>query len=1207
MRILFGIVLLVWIMALSAQPGTVYAATPDEGGISSSGQVYSHLSQIPLHFVANQGQADEAVAYYARSENAFVYCTYQGVIFQFAGGSVSLKLYGGRHIRPQARAALLGKVNYFIGNDPSFWRTDIPTFREIVYSAVYPGIDLVYSGDQQRLKYTFYVQPGAAPDQIQMTYEGVESIRVDEETGEAVIQTEWGEIRDAAPVAYQEIVGIRRDVDISFRLIGENRVGFALGDYDAEHILVLDPVVDLVYSTYLGGNGAESAFGIAVDGAGNAYITGRTWSSDFPIRNPLPGIFLPGSYIYSAFVTKIDTTKSGNESLVYSTFLGGSNDDTGAAIAVDGKGNAYIAGPTISNDFPTKDPYQASPGGNGDIFVTKLSSAGNQLVYSTYLGGSNAELGSGIALDKSGNAYVSGTIFYPAPPGSEEADTDVLVAKLSYPLGAVAVSLEYLIYLGGTGADEGARIAVDGSSNAYVTGSTRSDDFPATPGAYQTELAGDDYSDAFVAKLNSSGGTIYCTYLGGTNWDDGHGIAVDSEGHAHIAGSTTGYPGPPVNFPTKNAYQGSFGGGESDAFVTKLSSDGSDLIYSTYLGGSVGDLGEISGDHGYGIALDSEGNAYVTGIAGSYNFPTTGNAFQEDNAGWDDAFVSKFSSAGRHLLYSTFLGGQEGDSGADIAVDSSGNAYVTGETSSDADFPTTPNAYQPTRDFKYYWDAFMSKLEIKPPPGMSIEVFSPVALTVTDPLGRTIDQITSEIPSATYELVDLNGDGELDARVNIPDALLGNYLIGLTPNTGALPTDTYTLDVIFGNQLVTLAENVQLQYMPTEPYTFFFPVLGMKEGWNLISLPLQPPDTNPAAVLASLGTKYDYVWAYHPDNGWSIYAPWAPTDLEAMEPDWGYWVMMNEPGGLLVEGTDPTETTIPLYGEKWNLVGYSSREFRDAEDCMSQVADKINSVWAYDPDTIWDIYVPGGSSDLEVMGPGIGYWIKADQYCEWDVNATDQSPAPPLAVRKKRTSEDAPGIPYMIWGDVEVDGMKITGKEADYPSLMAILKVDGVVEATCKLGTFGSYGRFYRLYVPTNIDDTARAEIYFQVDDNLVKAAPVPPGRPGQVIRFDVTVRIPPKVSVLYQNYPNPFNPDTWIPYQLSDDVDVLIKIYTSAGRLVRMLNLGHKPAGFYADKGKAAYWDGKNEAGEHVASGVYFYTIKAGDFTDTRKMVIMR
>jgi hypothetical protein len=1200
MRILFKAILVLWTITLFAQSGTVYAAMPDEGGISSSGQVYSRLSQIPLHFVANQGQADETVAYYARSENAFVYCTYQGVIFQFPGGSVSLELHGGSHMRPQARAELPGKVNYFIGNDPSSWRTDIPTFREVVYRSIYPGINLVYSGNQQRLKYTFYVQPGAAPDQIQMMYEGVESIRVDEETGEAVIQTEWGEIRDAAPEAYQEIEGIRRNIDISFRLIGENRFGFALGDYDAEHILVLDPVVDLVYSTYLGGNGAEDGIGIAVDGAGNAYITGRTWSSDFPIRNPLPGIFLPGSYIYSAFVTKIDTTKSGNESLIYSTYLGGSNDDTGAAIAVDGKGNAYIAGPTISDDFPTKNPYQVSYGGDGDIFVTKLSSAGNQLVYSTYLGGSNAEIGSGIALDKSGNAYVSGTIFYPTPPGSEEGDTDVLVAKLSYPLGAVAVSLEYLIYLGGAGADEGARIAVDGSGNAYVTGSTRSDDFPATPGAYQVGLAGDDYSDAFVAKLNSSGGTIYCTYLGGTSWDFGYGIAVDSSGNAYVTGYTAEYDyTPSANFPIRNAYQSSFGGGDTDAFVTRLSTDGSDLVYSTFLGGN-------SDDYGFGIAADSEGSAYVTGIAGA-GFPTTAGAYQENNAGWSDAFVSKFPSTGRRLLYSTFLGGEEVDSGADIAVDSSGNAYIAGSTSSDADFPTTPNAYQPTRDFKYYWDAFMSKLEIKPPPGMSIEVFSPVALTVTDPLGRIIDQITSEIPSASYELVDLNGDGELDVRVNIPDALLGNYLIGLIPNPGASPTDTYTLDVIFGNQLVTLAENVQLQYMPTEPYTFFFPVLGMKQGWNLISLPLQPPDTDPAAVLASLGTKYDYVWAYHPDNGWSIYAPWAPTDLEAMEPNWGYWVKMNESGDLLVEGTDPTETTIPLYGEKWNLVGYSSREYRSAEDCMSQVADKINSVWAYDPDTVWDIYVPGGPSDLEVMGPGVGYWIKADQYCEWDVNAIDQSPAPPLAVRKKRTSEDAPGIPYMIWGDVEVDGMKITGKEADYPSLMAILRVDGVVEATCKLGTSGSYGRFYRLYVPMNIDDSAQAEIYFQVDDNLVKAAPVPPGRPGQVIRFDVTVRVPPKVSVLHQNYPNPFNPDTWIPYQLSDDADVLVKIYTSAGRLVRMLNLGHKPAGFYADKGKAAYWDGKNEAGEHVASGVYFYTIKAGDFTDTRKMVIMR
>lgn len=388
--------------------------------------------------------------------------------------------------------------------------------------------------------------------------------------------------------------------------------------------------------------------------------------------------------------------------------------------------------------------------------------------------------------------------------------------------------------------------------------------------------------------------------------------------------------------------------------------------------------------------------------------------------------------------------------------------------------------------------------------------------------------------------------------------------------------------------------------------------MEVAKGWCLISLPLEPTDTDPSVVLSSIDTKYNSVWAYDPDEGWSIYAPGAPSDLEEMIPGEGYWLKMEEPGTFTIQGTAPESTAIFLEGAAWNLVGYGSLESRNAGECMSSVANDINSVWEYGPhDAVvksWSIYALGAPSDLEVMKPGYGYWIKADQGCTWDINAPITA-APPLIVESRRNSvaEDRPDIPYRLWGSVEIDGMKMKSGGIEQQASMVVLKVDNEVQARYTLGSVERYGNLYMLDVPASTDNPAQAELYVKVDDELIKAAPVPPGEPGQMIRLDLSVRIPPKVSMLHQNYPNPFNPDTWIPYQLSDDADVLIKIYTSAGELVRMLNLGHKPAGFYADKGKAAYWDGKNEAGEHVASGVYFYSIKAGDFTDTRKMVIVR
>lgn len=367
-------------------------------------------------------------------------------------------------------------------------------------------------------------------------------------------------------------------------------------------------------------------------------------------------------------------------SLVYSTYLGGSDFDSGNAIAVDTAGNAYVTGFTKSLNFPTQNPFQSARGGSNDAFVTKLNATGNGLVYSTYLGGGNGSgNGNAIAVDSSGNAYVTGNTTSPNFPTQNAlqstiggGNTDAFVTKLN----ATGNGLIYSTYLGGSGNDDGSGIAVDTAGNAYVTGFTSSINFP-TLNAFQSAFGGN--TDAFVTKLNATGsGLVYSTYLGGTNLDFGNAIAVDTAGNAYVTGNTTS-----PNFPTQNAFQSTFGGG-NDAFVTKLSATGSGLIYSTYLGGSGDDVGK-------GIALDTANNAYVTGFTSSGNFPTQ-SAFQNTFGGTNDAFVTKLNTTGNGLVYSTYLGGSGDDDGNAIAVDSSGNAYVTGNTTS-PNFPTL-NAFQ---------------------------------------------------------------------------------------------------------------------------------------------------------------------------------------------------------------------------------------------------------------------------------------------------------------------------------------------------------------------------------------------------------------------------------------------------------------------------------------------------------------------------------
>jgi beta-propeller repeat-containing protein/all-beta uncharacterized protein len=655
--------------------------------LAAAGNPYGKL---PLSFETNQGQTDARVKFLARASGYTLFMTADEAVFAGRDGPVErMKLIGANR---KAHVELLDKQpgisNYFIGNDPSKWRTNVPNYRRMALREVYPGIDLIFYGNERQLEYDWVVSPGADPKRIHVKWEGPSQLTKNA-SGDLVLNAS---LVQRKPVILQE----GKRVEGGYVVRGRE-VSFELAKYDAAKPLVIDPV--LVYSTFLGGNEDDYGSGIAVDGLGNAYIAGSTASSDFPTDNVIQARCVSCRSGYDVFVTKINAAGS---ALMYSTFLGGSGDDSGNRIALDGLGNVYVTGSTESTNFPTATPLQAGKGGGiGDAFVTKINAEGSALVYSTYLGGSGDDSGFSIAVDSSGNAYVTGytrsTDFPTANPlqdanGGAFGDFfDAFVTKIN----AAGSALVYSTYLGGNGRDSGFGIAVDSSGNAYVTGVTESTNFP-TANSIQASNGGG--YDAFVTKINAAGSAlVYSTYLGGNGNEGGAGIAVDASRNTYVTGSTSS-----TNFLTANSIQASNGGG-GDAFVTKINAAGSALAYSTYLGGS-------RNDSGSSIAVDGSGNAYVTGFTESTNFPTTNPVQAGNGGGRSDAFVTRISAAGSALAYSTYLGGSGEDFGASIAVDGSGNAYLTGSTSS-ANFPLA----DPIQTNYCCYDAFVLSISAPSP------------------------------------------------------------------------------------------------------------------------------------------------------------------------------------------------------------------------------------------------------------------------------------------------------------------------------------------------------------------------------------------------------------------------------------------------------------------------------------------------------------
>lgn len=644
----------------------------------------------PLFFTEVHSAARDGKQYIAAAPGLGARFLEDRVEFRVRGSVFELRFPGSTPERePLGEAPLAAHVNYLIGSDPRGWMRDLQAYRDVTYHDVYPGIDVRFGAEGTHIKSEFLVAPRADSAQIHFVYRGLGAPYIDS-NGDLAFELADAGFREQSPKVFQIADGNRMSIPARYRILANNEIGFELGTFDPELPLIIDPAVTyssyvgklgdsaataiaadsggnvyvtgytdstnfplvnqvqssnagsvdafvfkmnsagsaLTYATYVGGAGDDRGYGIAIDSAGEAYVTGTTTSTNFPLHAPIQGF--KGSR--EAFVFKLNAAGNG---FIFSTFLGGSGVDNGNAIAVDSLGNAYVAGDTTSTDFPTLGPAQAANKGNQDAFVAKLSGSGT-LVYSTYLGGNGSDRAAGIAVDSAGNAYVTGGTFSTNFPtvnpvqASNGGGQDCFITKLN----AAGNSFVYSTYLGGSGGalgslETGSGIAVDNQGSAYVAGMTPSSNFPVAA-AFQL-VPGGGYSNAFVAKLNPAGSAlVYSTYLGGSVADYANAIAVDTAGDAYVAGFTSS-----SDFPLSNPLHGTLTGGY-DAFLAELNASGNSLTFSTFYGGSGNDAAN-------GVAVDGAGSVYVAGQTVSSDFPIVGGV-QTTLAGSMEAFVVKLNA-----------------------------------------------------------------------------------------------------------------------------------------------------------------------------------------------------------------------------------------------------------------------------------------------------------------------------------------------------------------------------------------------------------------------------------------------------------------------------------------------------------------------------------------------------------------------------------
>lgn len=698
------------------------AMLPAAQSVSAGAPRSSQLGRLPLLFEPNLGQAPAGVEYRARGLNYGFSLTRRGAILKLRGpegpAEVRFWLRGGLSVAPRGERPSAARAHYLQGADPAGWLRDVPQYAQVRVPGAAKGVDLLYYGRDGEVEFDYELKAGVDPGALEICFAGGE-LKLDDE-GALRIQLPSGELRIPPPVAYQRVRGEKIAVPCAYRLLVGNRAGFELDRFDRSLPLVIDPV--LQFATYLGGRGIDQARAVAVDGIGNIYVAGYTESTDFPLSAPGQG-FQAGSG--DGFVSKLGPD---GQTLLFSTYLGGSAQDGVNGLAVTPAGDAFVAGTTASPDFPVVGAVQPLPAARREAFAARLSPDGSSLTWSTFLGGDGDDTANDVAVDPAGAAYLCGVTSsanFPATPGAARqvfsGQTDGFITKIDAAGGAIS----YSSYIGGRNADEAAAVAVDDAGGALVAGRTDSAPgalmgdplgFPVVEGSIQTQFQGGSAGDGFAVKLSPDGSRFdYATYIGGSGSDSCTAVILDHAGRAYIGGNTssddllTGVETPitPVS--------GSFAGGDSDGFVVLLNATGTAATFVTYIGGSGRDTLE-----GIGLSRDDLPNIYLTGSTNSADFPLV-QSIQPALSGESDVFVLKMhqqitGDSGQLLIdYSSLYGGEALDLPAGIAVDGSGNSVVAGVTFSRS-LPLLRPLQGPHR--KANIDAFIFKLlDGAPEPG----------------------------------------------------------------------------------------------------------------------------------------------------------------------------------------------------------------------------------------------------------------------------------------------------------------------------------------------------------------------------------------------------------------------------------------------------------------------------------------------------------
>ncbi|MEA1981019.1 MAG: SBBP repeat-containing protein [candidate division Zixibacteria bacterium] len=714
------LMLFVVIFALSfSLSGNIYA--------DNLGDNISSLTKSNLHFTPNHGQFEEQIKFRSETPGATIWFTQNEVYYQLSKitntepepnilnefgitpnlskNKIEFLLIKSSFINSNSNPKISSSQitshnsNYFIGNNPAKWKTDIPSYRQITYHDIYDGIDIKFYGNPSKMEYDFVVSPGSSPSQIKIQYEGVNNLTL-LPNGNLQIETDFGILTENKPISFQEIDNIKIPIEGNFEIYDNNSFGFKFeSDYDPNIPLIIDPVLN--YSTFFGGSGNDFARDMCIDSNGSIYITGYTTSADFPVHSAFDYNYDGGGTSeYDVVVFKMSAT---GDTLFYSTYFGGHEDsEIALSIDVDISGNIIITGQTNSDDMPFLNPFQSALSGNSDAFIMSLSEAGNDLLYSTYYGGSSDDYGSSIIFESGNIAYLAGTTTSPDLPlngtplsGNISGSGDAFLAKFDLSSGA----LSNATYLGGSQTESALSVKVGSAGNIYVSGYTISEDFPMENPIFNTYAGGGtSIGDAFILIIDNTLSSLnFSTYLGGSADEVAIALSLDNNDRMYITGFTTSN-----NFPVYNAYD-QYYNDIADAFITCIESNGDSLIYSTYLGGT-----EV--DFGSDLTCDEFGYVFITGNTQSTNFPVL-NAIDNHYNGSNDIFVTSINSTGDSLLYSTYFGGSQFESVYGIVIDTGKNVTITGYTNS-SNFPII-NAYDDT--YNSANDIFIARIDFTEP------------------------------------------------------------------------------------------------------------------------------------------------------------------------------------------------------------------------------------------------------------------------------------------------------------------------------------------------------------------------------------------------------------------------------------------------------------------------------------------------------------